>query len=90
MKDMKIKSQDDFLRMMIEHHEAALPMAEAVLKLKPDAQVAAVARDIISSQTKQIEQMKSWLKPGMGDKPVMKEKAAAGSLLESLLRFRDV
>lgn len=86
MDDMQIKSQDDFLRAMISHHQAALPMAEAVLRLDPDPKVAALARNIISAQTAQIEQMKSWLKPA-AEKAFNASGPATLSTVQALLRL---
>lgn len=57
-----IESEDDFLRKMIVHHEAAVVMAKQVLKLKPSTQVQQLALSITEAQQKEIAQMKAWLK----------------------------
>lgn len=51
-----------FLNQMIVHHEGAVAMAEAALKNAKHQELKSMANDIISAQTKEIEQMKSWLK----------------------------
>ncbi len=51
-----------FLALMIEHHKGAVDMAEAVLKSAKHEELKVLARDIISAQTKEIEQMNIWMK----------------------------
>jgi len=53
----------DFVRMMIPHHQSAIDMAEVLLKQdKVDPKIRAIAKDIISSQKKEIEAFEKWLK----------------------------
>jgi uncharacterized protein (DUF305 family) len=47
-----------FLRLMIAHHHAAIPMARAVLKRTDEPEVSHLARSITRSQTVEIENMK--------------------------------
>lgn len=57
---------EEFLRAMIAHHEAALEMSRAYLERSPaqrQARVSELARAIISAQEREIAQMRSWL-PG--------------------------
>lgn len=51
-----------FLQGMIMHHEGAVQMAEAVLRLKPKKEIADFARDIIRLQSDEISQMKLLLR----------------------------
>lgn len=49
-----------FLERMIAHHEGAIDMAEQVLAEGEDAEVAALAEDVLATQEAEIEQMESW------------------------------
>jgi uncharacterized protein (DUF305 family) len=51
-----------FLSEMIEHHEGALAMAQAVLESSKRPELVQLANDIISAQTKEIETMQAWQK----------------------------
>ncbi len=57
----EVKSEQQFLKDMILHHEAAVIMAEQLLKLNPREEVKALAKEIIDTQANEITQMKSWL-----------------------------
>ena len=57
----EVKSEEQFLRDMVLHHEAAVMMAEQVLRLNPSEEVRKLASSIIEAQAKEITQMKSWL-----------------------------
>jgi uncharacterized protein (DUF305 family) len=52
----------DFVEMMIVHHQAAIDMAEVQLKSGKDPFVKNLADRIIKDQTKEIEEMREWLK----------------------------
>ena len=58
-----------FLRLMIEHHRAAIPMAESVLEQSDHPAVEELAGAIASSQRGEIETMQGMLKD-MGAPPV--------------------
>jgi uncharacterized protein (DUF305 family) len=58
-----------FLRLMIEHHRAAIPMAEAILKETDQPAVEELAGAIASSQRAEIETMQGMLQD-MGASPV--------------------
>lgn len=50
-----------FLEAMIVHHEGAIEMAKEAKEKGQHPEVKKMAEDIISVQTKEIEQMKSWI-----------------------------
>jgi uncharacterized protein (DUF305 family) len=49
-----------FVKLMVAHHEGAIEMAEEVLADGEDAEVAALAEDVIAAQQAEIEQMQRW------------------------------
>ncbi len=51
-----------FALAMIPHHRAAIDMAKAVIQFSEDKQINAFAKDIISSEEIEIEQMTSFIK----------------------------
>ena len=51
-----------FLSGMIVHHQGAVAMAEAVLKMSQRPELLELARDIISAQNAEIEMMQGWQK----------------------------
>jgi len=51
-----------FAQSMIPHHEQALQLAQLALKNSTNKEVIALSKSIISSQGKEITQMKYWLK----------------------------
>jgi len=55
-----------FLEAMITHHEGAIKMANAVLLSTDREDIHDLAKTIISTQTKEITQMKTWLKEWYG------------------------
>jgi uncharacterized protein (DUF305 family) len=56
-----------FLRLMIAHHEAAIPMAQAVQKRTDEPEVSQLATSIIASQRAEIENMKAMVDKMVGD-----------------------
>lgn len=64
MSGLNGKSGDDFdkafLSEMIMHHEGAVQMAEAALKNAKHQEIKDMANIIITAQTSEIDQMKSW------------------------------
>lgn len=53
--------EDEWLRLMIEHHEGAVVMAQTELAKGKDGQALALAQEIIDSQSIEIDQMKAML-----------------------------
>lgn len=49
-----------FMNAMIPHHEAAVTMAQDLLSKSKRPEIKKLAQDIITSQQKEIEQMKQW------------------------------
>ena len=61
---LKGKTSDDFdkafLAMMTEHHQGAIDMATQAKQNAKHTELKTMADDIISAQTREIEQMKEW------------------------------
>jgi uncharacterized protein (DUF305 family) len=53
---------EDFVRLMLPHHQAALDMARVELKHGQDPQLRRLAQEIITDQESEIELMNIWLK----------------------------
>jgi uncharacterized protein (DUF305 family) len=68
-----------FLRLMISHHEAAIPMAKAILKRTDEPEVSQLATAIIASQRAEIENMKAMVDKMVGDSAEVDLEAASGS-----------
>lgn len=51
---------ENFISMMIAHHQGAINMAELAESRAKHDEVKQLSRDVISAQTKEIEQMKQW------------------------------
>jgi uncharacterized protein (DUF305 family) len=68
-----------FLRLMIPHHEAAIPMAQAILKRTDEPEVRQLAKSIESSQMAEILNMKAMVDEKVGDSAQVELEAANGS-----------
>src|ERR1700743_2416856 len=53
---------EDFVRLMIPHHQAALDMAKTQLLCGKDPQIRRLAQEIITDQQSEIDLMQLWLK----------------------------
>ncbi|OJV13251.1 MAG: hypothetical protein BGO21_15085 [Dyadobacter sp. 50-39] len=51
----------DFARIMIPHHQAAIDMAKAAISFSRDQQTSAFAKQIIASESIEVEQMSAFL-----------------------------
>jgi hypothetical protein len=67
------------LRLMIAHHEAAIPMAQAILKRTDEPEVKQLAKSIIASQKAEIENMKAMVDERVGDSAEVDLEPANGS-----------
>jgi uncharacterized protein (DUF305 family) len=70
------EADEMFLRLMISHHGAAIPMAKAVLGEAPSPAVEQLAQAIVASQRAEIEVMQGMLRD-MGAPPAEGEDPAA-------------
>ena len=68
-----------FLRLMIAHHEAAIPMAQAILKRTDEPEVRQLAKAIEKSQKAEIKNMKAMVGEKVGDSAQVDLEPANGS-----------
>jgi uncharacterized protein (DUF305 family) len=68
-----------FLRLMISHHQAAIPMAKAILKRTDEPEVRQLATSIIASQRAEIENMKTMVEKSVGESAEVDLEPASGS-----------
>jgi uncharacterized protein (DUF305 family) len=59
---MAANPDEDFARLMIPHHQAALDMAKTQLLCGKDPQLRRLAQEIITDQQSEIDLMELWLK----------------------------
>lgn len=55
-------SDEDFVALMLPHHQAAIDMAKAELINGKDPQIRRLAQEIITDQQSEIQLMQLWLK----------------------------
>lgn len=70
MKDMKMSADfdHDFARMMIEHHQSAIDMAQVEVSKGSDAALKQMAQNIIAAQKREIEEFKKVLNTHKAEK----------------------
>jgi uncharacterized protein (DUF305 family) len=56
------KSDVDFVRLMVPHHQAAIDMAKIQLRYGKDPEMRRLAQEIITDQQSEIDLMQLWLK----------------------------
>ena len=56
------KSDADFVRLMLPHHQAAIDMAKTQLLFGKDPQMRRLAQEIVTDQQSEIRLMQAWLK----------------------------
>jgi uncharacterized protein (DUF305 family) len=56
------KSDVDFVKLMLPHHQAAIEMAKTQLLFGNDPQMQRLAQEIVTDQQSEIELMQLWLK----------------------------
>lgn len=57
---MTDNTDQDFAMMMMEHHKAAMDMAQIELKYGKDAKLRSMARNIVASQKAEIKELERW------------------------------
>jgi uncharacterized protein (DUF305 family) len=66
MKDMNVKTtgdvDQDFVAMMIPHHQGAIDMAKVVIEKGKDPEIRKLAEDIVKAQESEIKMMQEWQK----------------------------
>lgn len=67
---------EDFVRLMLPHHQAALDMARVELMHGQDPQMRRLAQEIIADQESEIELMQLWLSESHAGKPQPSPSAA--------------
>ena len=73
-----------FIEQMIPHHEDAITMAKLALEKAKREEIKTLAQNIIDSQSKEIDQMKSWYKDWFGrDLPTGKQVMGRHGMLET-------
>lgn len=61
MKGMDPDATKAWVKMMIPHHQGALDMSTAVLKVTKDGDIKKIAQKTIDAQTKDIKELQAWL-----------------------------
>jgi uncharacterized protein (DUF305 family) len=73
------KSDIDFVRLMLPHHQAAIDMAKTQLSYGKDPQMRRLALEIITDQQLEIELMRRWLRQQEEQGKVKSTTAAGGT-----------
>lgn len=65
--NMMLTSEEDFLALMIPHHQEAVDTAKIILEKSTNKELRSMAQDIVSTQTEEIAQMEVWGKEWYGE-----------------------
>lgn len=60
MQHSEIESEQEFLEMMIPHHQEAIDTAQVILEKSENAELIELAEGIVEAQTMEISQMQNW------------------------------
>ena len=82
--NMSISDKQSFALAMIPHHEQAITMSELAKTNTTNPKVLAIAEQISSEQSSEIEQMTPWLKGKAVDYNLLMEGMLTDTLLEDL------
>ncbi len=85
MKDMKMSGNTDvdFVNMMIVHHQGAIEMSTTEIATGKDANMTAMAKNILKDQQEEIAVMRSWLEKNKD------KKSTAGDNSKKLMESMD-
>ena len=96
--DPKAPFDQQFIDMMVPHHEGAVAMAKVAQSRAEHPEIRQLADAIVSSQDKEIQQMKSWRKawygsdqtPVMANMPMLPEmKSDMGNMAEDVQKLQS-
>ncbi|MFN8473857.1 MAG: DUF305 domain-containing protein [Anaerolineae bacterium] len=95
--DPKAPFDQQFIDMMVPHHEGAVAMAKVAQSRAEHSEIRQLADAIVSSQDKEVQQMKSWRKawygsdqtPAMASMPMLPEmKSDMGNMAEDVQKLQ--
>lgn len=64
---MQISSDEEFIEMMIPHHQEAIDSAQVILGKSQNEELLKLAQGIVDSQSQEIEQMETWGEEWFGE-----------------------
>ncbi len=81
---MMAMDEQQFLAMMIPHHQMAVDMAKAELASGTNPKVKAIARRVIAAQDKEIAQMTAWYRDWYGTDPPKESPTEMAEMAEMM------
>ncbi len=78
---MMAMDEQQFLAMMIPHHQMAVDMAKAELANGTNPKVKAIARQVIAAQDKEIAQMTAWYRDWYGTDPPKESETEMAAMM---------
>jgi len=81
---MTAMDEQQFLAMMIPHHQMAVDMAKAELGSGTNPKVKAIARRVIAAQDKEIAQMTAWYRDWYGTDPPKESETEMAEMAEMM------